>query len=239
MLSVAAVAALTAGCSTFSDSNNVARVGDATLTDDDFQEQLAELGAPSDQLLPADAVRAQITTWIQEQVAADESAGIGADEVASLYDAGIESSGTICISGIVVEDEDAATRVADELVAGTEFAELLATENLDPSLGSAGGNVGCITSDQLSQAVDLEFVQVASGLSAENPVGVSPLLDADGNEFAWAVLKFRSFAELSDADTDTVIAAIDSAARLADADIFVDPRYGTFDAATGQVVALG
>ena len=57
MLSVAAVAALTAGCSTFSDSNNVARVGDATLTSDDFQAQLTELGAPSDQLLPADAIQ--------------------------------------------------------------------------------------------------------------------------------------------------------------------------------------
>ena len=109
VLSVAAVAALTAGCSTFSDSSNVARVGDVTLTNDDFQAQLTELDAPSDQLLPADAVRAQITTWIQEQVAADDSAGVDADEAAALYDAGIESGGTICINGIVVETEDTAT----------------------------------------------------------------------------------------------------------------------------------
>lgn len=239
VLSVAAVAALTAGCSTFTDSNNVARVGDATLTDDDFQEQLTELGAPSDQLLPADAVRAQITTWIQEQVAADDSARVDADEAAARYDAGIESGGTICISGIVVEAEDTANRVADELVDGADFAELLAAENLDPSLGSVGGDIGCISSDQLTEAVDVEFVQVAAGLSADDPIAVSPLFDPEGNEFAWVVLKFRPFAELSAADADTVTAAIDSAARLADADIFVDPRYGTFDAATGQVVALG
>jgi hypothetical protein len=239
VLSAAAVAALTAGCSTFSDSSNVARVGDATLTDDDFQEQLTELGAPSDQLLPADAVRAQITTWIQEQVAADDSARVGADEAAARYDAGIESGGTICISGIVVETEDTANRVADELVDGADFAELLAVENLDPSLGSAGGDIGCISSDQLTEAVDVEFVQVAAALSADDPIAVSPLFDPEGNEFAWVVLKFRPFAELSAADADTVTAAIDSAARLADADIFVDPRYGTFDAATGQVVALG
>ena len=60
-----------------------------------------------------------------------------------------------------------------------------------------------------------------------------------GNEFAWVVLAFRPYAELTPADADAVVAAIDSAARLADADVFVDPRYGTFDAATGQVVALG
>jgi hypothetical protein len=239
VLSVAAVAALTAGCSTFSDSSNVARVGDATLTDDDFQAQLTELGAPSDQLLPADAVRAEIATWIQEQVAADDSAGVDADEAAALYDAGIESSGTICISGIVVETEDTANRVADELVAGADFAELLAAENLDPSLGDAGGDIGCITSDQLAEAVDVEFVQVAAGLSADDPVGVSPLFDTEGTEFAWVVLAFRTFAELTPADADTVTAAIDSAARLANADVYVDPRYGTFDAATGQVVALG
>ena len=239
VLSVAAVAALTAGCSTFSDSSNVARVGDATLTDDDFQEQLTELGAPSDQLLPADAVRAQITTWIQEQVAADDSARVDADEAAARYDAGIESGGTICISGIVVEAEDTANQVAEELVAGADFAELLAAENLDPSLGSAGGDIGCISNDQLTEAVDVEFVQVAAALSADDPIAVSPLFDPEGNEFAWVVLKFRPFAELSAADADTVTAAIDSAARLADADIFVDPRYGTFDAATGQVVALG
>jgi hypothetical protein len=239
VLSVAAVAALTAGCSTFSDNGNVARVGDATLTNDDFQAQLTEAGAPSDQLLPAEAVRAQITTWIQEQVAADDSAGVDPDEAAALYDAGIESSGTICISGIVVETEDTANAVADELADGADFAELLAAENLDPSLGDAGGNIGCITSDQLTEAADVEFVQVAAGLSADDPVAVSPLLDPEGNEFAWVVLSFQAFAELTPADADTVTAAIDSAARLANADVFVDPRYGTFDAATGQVVALG
>jgi hypothetical protein len=239
VLSVAAIVALTAGCTTFSDSGNVARVGDATLTDDDFQAQLTELGAPSDQLLPAEAVRAQITTWIQEQVAADDTQGIDADEAAELYDAGIEASGTACISGIVVEDRDTAARVADELTGGADFAELLEAENLDPSLGEAGGDVGCITSSQVDEAADLEFVQVAASLSAENPVDIAPLLDNEANEFAWVVMSFRSFAELTPTDAETVTAAIDTADRLATADVFVDPRYGTFDATTGQVVALG
>jgi hypothetical protein len=239
VLSLAAIVALGAGCTTFSDSSNVARVGDATLTDDDFQAQLTELGAPSDQLLPAEAVRAQITTWIQEQVAADDTQGVDADEAAELYDAGMEASGTTCISGIVVEDRDTATRVADELTGGADFADLLEAENLDPSLGDAGGDVGCITSSQVEEAADLEFVQVAASLSAESPVDIAPLLDTEGNEFAWVVLSFRSFAELTPADAGTVTATIDNAARLAAADVFVDPRYGTFDATTGQVVALG
>jgi hypothetical protein len=239
VLSVAAIVALGAGCTTFSDSSNVARVGDVTLTDDDFQAQLTELGAPSDQLLPADAVRAQITAWIQEQVAADDTQGVDADEAAEVYDTGMEASGTACISGIVVEDRDTAARIADELTGGADFAELLEAENLDPSLGDAGGDVGCITASQAEEAADLEFVQVAASLSAENPVDIAPLFDTQGNEFAWVVLSFRSFAELAPADAATVTATIDTATRLATADVHVDPRYGTFDATTGQVVALG
>ena len=239
MLSVAAIAALTTGCATFSDSNNVARVDDSTLTMDDFQVQLLELGAPTDEPLPAESVRAQITGWIVEQLAAGDAAeGVDADEVAQLYDAGVEASGTVCVNGIVVEERDTAISAADDLRDGADFAELLEAENLDPSLGEVGGDIGCITSDQIEQAVDVEFVLVAATLSADNPIDVSPLLDQQGSEFAWVVLSFRPFDELTPLDVDTVTAAINTAARLAEADVFVDPRYGTFDATTGQVVPL-
>jgi hypothetical protein len=239
VLSVAAIVAFSAGCTTFSDSANVARVGEATLTEDDFRAQLTELGAPSDQLLPAEAVRGQITTWIQEQVAAGDMPAVDADQAAELYDAGVAASGTACFSGIVVEDRETAARIADELGDGADFAELLEAENLDPSLGAAGGDIGCITSSQVDEAADLEFVQVAASLSAQNPVDISPLLDTQGNEFAWVVLSFRPFAELTPADADNVTTTIETATRLATADVFVDSRYGTFDATTGQVVALG
>jgi hypothetical protein len=237
-LSLAAIAALTTGCATFSDNDNVARVGDATLTSDDFQAQLTDVGAPSDQLLPAEAVRAQIATWIIEEIAAADVAGISTDEAATLYDTGVDTSGTVCVNGIVVEDEVTATRVADDLASGADFAELLDTDNLDPSLADVGGDVGCITSGQLAEAGDVEFVQVAATLSADDRIGTSPILDQQGAEFAWVVLSFRTFDELTPIDVDTVVTAIDTAARLAAADVFVDPRYGTFDAASGQVVPL-
>jgi hypothetical protein len=238
-LSVTAVAALTTGCATFSDSSNVARVGDATLTNDEFQAQLLELGAPDDQLLPAEALRAEITTWIQEQVAATDADGLSPEEAAELYDAGLESGGTVCINGIVVEDQDTATGVADDLADGGDFGALLETENLDPSLGEVDGDVGCLTSDQIAGAGDVPFVEVAASLSADNPVASSALFDQLGNEFAWVVLQFRTFDELSPADADAVTATLDTAAQLADADVYVSPRYGTFDATSGQVVPLG
>ncbi len=241
VLAVSVVAALGTGCATFSDTGNVARVDDATLTTDDFEAQLVELGATADQLIPADAARAQLTTWIQEQLAGttSDTVGIPDDEVAALYDAGLASSGVACINGIVVADQATADRIADELTGGADFAELLATENLDPSLGDVGGDVGCLTSDVVAEAAEIEFVQIAASLSTDDPIATSSLLDTEGGEFAWVVLSFRSFAELVPADADRVTAAVTATARLATADIFVDPRYGTFDASTGQVVALG
>jgi hypothetical protein len=65
------------------------------------------------------------------------------------------------------------------------------------------------------------------------------LVDPTGVEFAWVVVNFREFAALEPADLELLSTTISSADRLAEADIFVDPRYGTFDATTGQVVGLG
>jgi hypothetical protein len=237
-----AIATLSAGCATFSDSGNVARVDDAALTTDDFQAQLVELGAPDDQPIPGDAARTQLTAWIQEQLAAtadDGTDGVSADEVARRYDEGVGSSGIACINGIVVADETTAERVAGELADGADFDDLLATENLDPSLGDVGGDVGCLTSDVIAEAAEIEFVQIAASLSTENPIETSSLLDPDGEVFAWVVLSFRPSAELSPTDLENVTATVNAAARLSSADVFVDPRYGTFDASTGQVVALG
>jgi hypothetical protein len=239
VLSVAVVATLTTGCSTFSDSNNIARVGDVALTDEAFQEQLIALGAPEDQLLPAEALRGEITTWIQEQITGADAPELSTDQVAARYDAGIDSSGAVCVNGIAVADSDTAGRVAQELIDGADFAETLAAENTDPGLDEVAGEIGCVTRDVVTESADIEFVQTIATLSADNPVGSSRLLDQLGNEFAWVVLTFRPFAELSPTDTDTVTTSIEGAAQLAAADVYVDPRYGTFDPTTGQVVALG
>jgi hypothetical protein len=239
VLSVVAIATLTSACATFSDNNNVARVGEATLTSDDFEAQLTELGAPNDQALPGDAVRAQITTWIQEQLTSGDSPSLSAEELAARYDAGFDSSAIVCANGIVVADEATATRVADELGGGAEFDELLVTENLDETLTASGGDVGCVTKEILEQSPGVEFVETAAELSADEPVGLAPLVDQTGAAVAWVVLAFRDFARLEPADVDLVTTTIELADRFAEADVFVDPRYGTFDTATGQVVGLG
>ncbi len=230
-LALPLVAALSA-CSTFSDTDNVARVGDTALTNDDFQATLTGLGATGDEVLNAGAVREQITRWIQDQL-------VDPEQVAALYDAGVESGNILCINAIVVQDEATATSVEGQLADGGDFAGIFAAANLDQQLASTNGALPCITPDQITQSADVEFVQVAATTTAENPLATAPLVGTDGSEVAWVVISFRPYAELSVEDADLVAGAVDVSEQAVDTDIFVDPRYGTFDQRTGQVVGLG
>jgi hypothetical protein len=239
MLSVAAIATLTSACATFSDSDNVARVGDATLTTDDFE-------SPVDRTRRARPTRSCPVTQCEPRSPRGSRSRSRApthrrraEELAARYDAGFDSSGIVCANGIVVADESTADRVASELDDGAEFDELLVTENLDETLTASGGDVGCVTNEILEQSADIEFIRTASTLSADDAVGTAPLVDQTGAEFAWVVLEFRDFAGLRPADLELVTSTIELADRLAAADVFVDPRYGTFDTTTGQVVGLG
>lgn len=220
------------GCSTFSDSSDVARVDDATLTEDDFQSQLVALGQSGDNVLNGSELRAEITRWVQENLISD-------DEIAAIYDSGMAASGTICINAIVVDDEGNAERVAGQLDGGAAFPEVFQKENLDQQLATTNGALPCITAKQVAESTNVAFVQVAATLDAETSRGRSAIADPDGNEIAWVVVSFRPFAELSLQDQDIVAGAIDISERANAADVFVDPRYGTFDPSTAEVVALG
>ena len=224
------LAVVAAGCTTFSDTDAIARVNDVEFTQDEFETELRSAGVTSDQVVNAEAVRGLITSWIQEQLA-----GLPVDEaaLAARYDGGAAASGSMCIAALVVEDEARATDLDAQLADGASFDELFDAHNIDPQLAQAGSNLGCLTAADLEAATGIPFVDVAATLSAGEPIGTSALFDANDNEIAWVVLRFRPFAELS-ADEVAIIST-----GAVDADVHVDARYGTFDPVTGQVVALG
>jgi hypothetical protein len=196
--------AVAAGCTTFSDNDAVARVGDTELSRDTFETQLTDLGVnPADVLSAAD------------------------------YDAGLATSGALCLSAIVVDDEATATDLAAELDGGAAFADLFAAENLDQQLATTNGALPCLTAADIDTAEGVPFIDVAVGLDAAERFGSAPLVDDAGTEVAWVVLAFRPFAELTEDDI-----ALISTGRVT-ADVHVDPRYGTFDQSTTQVVPLG
>ena len=229
-LSIALVAT---GCTTFSDSDAVARVGDVELTRDEFDATLTELGVTGDDVVPLDPVRAEITRWINEQLVADL-------DVAALYDEGPASSGVACISAIVVEEEATADAALTDLEGGTDFVDVFTANNVDPSLVATNGDIPCLSPDDIANnAASTPFVAVAATMSPDEPFATAPLLDTTGAEFAWVVLSFRSFEALADTEVEQLVGVIDVSAAAADTDIHVDARYGTFDPETGTVVGLG
>jgi hypothetical protein len=139
----------------------------------------------------------------------------------------------------VVTDQDAADAALADLEAGTEFSEMFSATNLDQSLVATDGALPCISAADLEANAGTPFISVAATLSADAPFGIAPVLDESGNEAAWVVIAFRPFADLEQADIDEITGQIDVSSSAAGADIFVASRYGTFDAATGEVVGLG
>jgi len=231
-LALAAVAVVSTSCSTFSDSDSVARVGDVSLSQDEFEDTLRGFEVDPSDALDAELVRSQVLTpWIQEQIAAqpiDESAARAS------YDAGYETSGALCLAVIVVEDEVTADEVAADIDEGRPFEESFAESNIDESQAATGGILECVSQEVIEANAEQPFIEASVILDADDPVGTAPLFGADGAEVGWVVVHFRSFDDLADEDI-----AIVAAAQGTSADVYVDPRYGTFDSTTSQVVGLG
>jgi hypothetical protein len=220
------------GCTTFSDNDAVARVGDVELTRDEFDDRLLELGVGVADVLPLEPVRDEIGSWINDQLVADV-------DVAALYDQGPESSGVVCLSAIVVEEEATAEEALAAIEGGADFAEVFTANNLDTSLDATNGAIPCLGPEDIATNITTPFVAVGATMSPDTPLAIAPLLDTSGAPFGWVVLSFRSFDELDEAEVEQVSGLVDVSEAAATADVFVDPRYGTFDAATGTVVGLG
>jgi hypothetical protein len=230
-LGVPLVALAMTGCATISNSGVVAGVDDTELTEDEWQDRLTELGVTGAEVLPGDPVRAELTRWIQSELITD-------DDAAAVYDLGVGESGVVCLEVLVVDSEDTGALAVDEIESGRTFAEVFAEFNLDPSLAEATGAIPCLSAEQVEESAEVPFVQVASGMSADAAAGLAPLDGADPSA-GWVVLGFRRFADLDENSRAEVLATLDVSDIAADAEVYVDPRYGVFDATIGQVVALG
>lgn len=225
-----ALSAVGAGCTTFSDSDAIARVGDTELTQDDFEAELTELGADPEIALDAEAVRGVITTWIVEEIG---TLPFDADELQTTYEQGAPASGAACLAVIVVEDELAASSVVGTIDAGTPFDEAFASSNIDPSLTETMGALPCITGADIEEP-ELPFLVAAAELTADDPLTTSPLTDDAGTEIAWAIVRFRPFDELLEEDLGVL-----NSVQNGNIDVYVDPRYGVFDRTSSRVLALG
>lgn len=181
-------------------------------------------------------VDAQVGGTARSRVAAPDTA-----ELEELYTQSPTAAGVMCLRRIVVDSEDAAGDVLDELEAGADFATLATERSIDHATAADGGAVtspdgqDCLPLTQATSSVDAAVVDAA--LETRPGVPVGPVETAEG----WEVIEARPYGEIG----DSLSALYEERAgdllffgHLATADIDVDPRYGRWDPVAFSVVGL-
>jgi len=148
---------------------------------------------------------------------------------------------TTCVRHILVSDQALATSLHDQLAAGADFAALAKANSKDTGSAAQGGSLGCLTAAQASQLVP-EFTNTMNGLAVNqlsDPVhsaqygyfiiqvtGRPPQSLQDATAQIRSTLQSKQQSELSQ-----YILKVLAASRVS-----VNPRYGSLDVATGQLV---
>ncbi|HEY0519342.1 MAG TPA: peptidylprolyl isomerase [Ilumatobacteraceae bacterium] len=243
-------------CATFNQNNVAAKVGDHSLS----AKEAERLAADGGRAATGDDLRAEISKWIRVTVLeattgaptaptttpadldtryAKAITSIAGDQARTLYASGVNGSPVICLAAITVATLDDANKVLATLKAGTPFADAARTNSTDAVIAQAGGIVkGGPNADQ--ECLDPATVNpnVVAALKT-TPVG-EPIA-ADLSTFA-AVLMLRPFDDLLPESQSKIATASVPQAQLDaivdNANIYVDPRYGRWDATTGTVVTL-
>ena len=264
----AATAIALTGCATFTDSDVAARVDDEELSMDELnsiaREQLGDETVRAD----TQTILGILNNWVLDQVlradleangaplpptdgemtnegltaSVSESFGIWQqtpptpvtdEEVRARYRLGPVESNLICPAHVLVEDEATANEVLGLLDEGASFAETAAEFSIDGS-AEDGGNLPCGTTVDFSQQYIPEFVEAA--LEAEIGVPVGPV----ESQFGYHVILLRPYDDISPEELQPILATaqfrFDFAAQ--EVDVYVHPRYGSFNASSG-IVPLG
>jgi hypothetical protein len=245
-------------CATVDRNDVAAKVGEASLT-----PKVAEtLAATGPLAATGDQLRAQITKWIRTAVLEEFNGqgnvepptksgdldrryttaivAIAGPDALDLYGSGVNGSPVICLAAITTATLEEANNVLTQLNNGTPFADAARANSLDTVIAQAGGIVrGGVNGDE--ECIDPQTVNNPALITALQPASVGVPFTAQLGNFA-AVLMLRPFDELLP-DSQALIASsvlqqgqLD--ALVDDADIYVDPRYGRWDTASGSVVAL-
>jgi PPIC-type PPIASE domain len=153
--------------------------------------------------------------------------------IASPTPALVAAAAAECPSGryvahIVVDSQLAAEAIKDQLDAGVDFAQLATSNSTDPGAAENSGYYGCL--DGLADAVE-PFLSAAT----TQPIGV--VSDPVETEFGFHLILVTDQPTSSELASVAVVSVLDTATN--DKDVTVDPRYGTWDRANGQVLPPG
>jgi parvulin-like peptidyl-prolyl isomerase len=164
-----------------------------------------------------------------------QQCGKGVD-AAGYYNSHPEDFTKLCLSLIAVSDEATADTVVAQARGGADFGALARQVSIDPATKDSGGDIGCRLPSEFNP-------QVAQLLQAGRTGEVLDPIPGNGGV---SIVKItdRQLAPLDEVRSQAEELASSTAgqsfgtwlrqARL-DANVTVDPRYGTFDPATFQI----
>jgi hypothetical protein len=245
-------------CATVDRNSLAVEVGDQSLT----PKAAESLAAADGTVATGDQLREQLTKWIRVTVL-EGSAGeqtdvpppstsaeldtryavaltkLAGEDARELYETGVDGSPVICIAAVTTANLEDANKVLALLSSGTSFEDAARQNSTDTVIAEAGGIVrGGVNGDE--ECLDPSTVNPAV-VTALKGTPVGQPIAADLDTFS-AVLMLRPFDELLPASQSLVASTIVSQdeldALVDDANVYVDPRYGRWDAASGSVVAL-
>jgi peptidyl-prolyl cis-trans isomerase C len=119
-------------------------------SDEDFAEVLEEAGFGTEErlreLIRESRLMQQVVDALQDEVAVSD------EDVAAWYqenEAQLARGEQVCARHILVEDEETALALKEELDEGADFAELAQEHSTDPGSGPRGGDLGCFGRGQM------------------------------------------------------------------------------------------
>ncbi len=165
------------------------------------------------------------------------------DEAREVYDADPSAYDLLCLRAIIAEP-DGVDAVQQRLDAGDDFGAVSTDLTIDPQLAAAGGELGqCLTLDQMVQAgLSQAVVDIIATLDDTGDL-TGPVDLGDGYAY-WFELQERqqrAFDDVAEEIQQGLTGGGDAALQqrvqdaLADVDVRVDPRFGTWDAETGSI----
>jgi hypothetical protein len=246
-----AIASLSS-CTTVSRGDAAAEVNGEELS----RQELAVLTGDSKD---GNAQRLSITQWLSVAVlggdvsnitgpddlaqrrtdAIDELSAPYMEEARTLYDQGAAGSPILCLGAIPLAQDTDPQTVLDELAGGATLADTAAKYSADPTLAQSGGLVvnedgeNCL--DRPGFNPDLITLLTEAGAVPATPtvvdLGSGPV-----------VIVLRPFDELDQNQKAQIVidkVGTDVRQRLQSTEIYVNPRFGRWDAEAVSVVPLG
>lgn len=128
------------------------------------------------------------------------------------------------VSHILVESEQEALALKQQLEAGADFAELAKANSIDQGSAKQGGAIGCIDGQS--------FVEPFATIAATQPIGV--ISDPVATQYGSHLLLVSDQPPASQLEQAAIQTALGQGRGAA---VEVNPRYGTWDPNSARVVA--